>query len=398
MEQLGVVGKPNVGKSTFFAAATLAPAQIANYPFTTIEPNRGVGFVRARCPHSDFGVQCTPRTSRCEAGVRFVAVEMVDVAGLVPGAHQGRGMGNKFLDDLRQASALVHVVDASGCTDAEGNICPGGGRDLVEDVRFLEREMDHWVVGVLGKGFDRVAKRIESEGSNVEAVLAERLGGLGVTEADIKAALKRAPIPERPSQWCAEDMLALAKELRRQSKPMIIAANKADIAPPENVRRLLEIPDHIVVPTAAEYELGLRRAAKAGLISYTPGARDFSILEPSKLSAAQKKGLERVRDYLAGSEHGTGVQRCVEEAFFKLLDMIVVYPVEDEGRLTDKDGRVLPDAFLMRRGSTARDLAFKVHTELGSRFIRAVNARTRRVVGADYELQDGDVVKIVAGI
>src|SRR5512137_919079 len=129
---IGIVGKPNVGKSTFFSAATLAPAQIANYPFTTIEANRGVGFVKAKCPHVDFKVQCTPRTSKCEEGIRFVAVELIDVAGLVPGAHEGKGMGNKFLDDLRQASALVHVVDASGCTDAEGNVCPDGSRDPLD--------------------------------------------------------------------------------------------------------------------------------------------------------------------------------------------------------------------------------------------------------------------------
>jgi len=397
MEQLGVVGKPNVGKSTFFSAATLAPAQIANYPFTTIEANRGVGFVKSRCPHQDFHVQCTPRNSKCEDGVRFVAVEMIDVAGLVPGAHEGKGMGNKFLDDLRQASALVHVVDASGCTDAEGNVCPGGSRDPIDDVRFLESEMDQWMAGILGKGWERLAKRTEAEGTKAETLLVEKYAGLGITDADIKLALKGSPVPEKFSKWTQDDLLNFASELRRQAKPMIIAANKADVAPPSNMARLREMPGCIVIPTAAEYELGLRRAAKAGLISYVPGAREFSITDPSKLNAAQKKGLEKVSDFLSKSEVGTGVQHCVEQAFFKLLDMLVVYPVEDEGKLTDKDGRVLPDAFLLKRGSTARDMAFKVHTDLGKKFIRAINARTRRVIGHDYILQDGDVIKIVAG-
>jgi ribosome-binding ATPase YchF (GTP1/OBG family) len=397
MEQLGVVGKPNVGKSTFFAAATLAPAQIANYPFTTIEANRGVGFVKSKCPHLDFQVQCTPRNSKCEDGVRFVAVEMIDVAGLVPGAHEGKGMGNKFLDDLRQASALIHVVDASGCTDAEGNVCPGGSRDPLEDVRFLESEIDQWMAGILGKGWERMAKRTEAEGTKAETLLTEKYAGLGITDAVIKQALKSAPVPEKFSKWTQEDLLMFASELRKQSKPMIIAANKADIAPQSNLMRLRELPGCIVVPTAAEYELGLRRAAKAGLISYVPGAREFAITDPSKLNAAQKKGLEKVAEFLSKSDVGTGVQHCVEQAFFKLLDMIVVYPVEDEGKLTDKDMRVLPDAFLLKRGSTAKDMAFKVHTDLGKKFIRAINARTRRVIGAEYELQNGDVIKIVAG-
>ena len=397
MEQLGVVGKPNVGKSTFFSAATLAPAQIANYPFTTIEANRGVGFVKARCPHLDFGVQCTPRNSKCEDGVRFVAVEMIDVAGLVPGAHEGKGMGNKFLDDLRQAAALVHVVDASGCTDAEGNVCPDGSRDPLDDVRFLESEIDQWIAGILGKGWERMAKRTDTESVKVEAILAEKYAGLGINEMDIKHALKGSPVPEKFSKWTQEDLLAFAGSLRKQSKPMIIAANKADLAPPEKMARIRELEGYIVIPTAAEYELGLRRAAKAGLIHYMPGAREFTIPDPSKLSTAQRKGLEKFQEYLARSEVGTGVQRCVEEAFLRLLDKIVVYPVEDEGKLTDKDGRVLPDAFLLRRGSTAKDMAFKVHTDLGKHFIRAINARTHRVVGADYILQDGDVIKIVAG-
>jgi ribosome-binding ATPase YchF (GTP1/OBG family) len=387
MEQLGVVGKPNVGKSTFFSAATLAPAQIANYPFTTIEANRGVGFVKAKCPHLDFGVQCTPRNSKCENGVRYVAVEMIDVAGLVPGAHEGKGMGNKFLDDLRQASALVHVVDASGCTDAEGNVCPDGQNDPLADVRFLESELDQWIAGILGKGWERVA-----------TILAEKYAGLGMSEMDIKQALRSSPVPEKFSKWTQEDLLAFAGALRKHSKPMIIAANKADLAPPDKIQRLRELEGYIVIPTAAEYELGLRRAAKAGLIHYLPGERDFSITDPSKLNAAQKKGLDKFQEYLSKSEVGTGIQRCVEEAFFRLLDKIVVYPVEDEAKLTDKDGRVLPDAYLMKRGSTAKDMAFKVHTDLGKHFIRAINARSHRVIGADHILEDGDVIKIVAGV
>jgi len=398
MEQLGVVGKPNVGKSTFFSAATLAPAQIANYPFTTIEANRGVGFVKARCPHPEFGLAgCNPRTSRCEGGVRFVAVEMIDVAGLVPGAHLGKGMGNQFLDDLRQASALVHVVDASGCTDAEGNACADGSRDPVEDVRFLSSELDEWIAGILGKNWERLAKRSEAEGTKAEVLLADKYAGLGITEPDIKQALHNSPVPEKFAKWTQEDLLAFASALRHLSKPMIIAANKADVASEANVGRLRELEGHLVIPTAAEYELALKRAAKSGLISYTPGERRFTVNEPGKLSPPQKKALDRIAEFLSKSEVGTGVQLCVEQAFFKLLDMMVVYPVEDEGKLTDKDGNVLPDAFLMKRGKTARDLAYKVHTDLGKHFIRAINARTRRVIGAEHPLEDADVIKIVAG-
>jgi len=396
MEQLGVVGKPNVGKSTFFSAATLAPAQIANYPFTTIEANRGVGYVKATCPHSDFKVQCTPRNSKCEGGIRFVPVELIDVAGLVPGAHDGKGRGNQFLDDLRQASALIHVVDASGCTDAEGNICPDGTRDPLDDVRFLETEIDQWIAGIMGKGWERMAKRTESEGAKLEAILSEKYAGLGISPIDIKTAMKKSPVPDKFTKWTQEDLLGFARELRIQSKPLIIAANKADLAPASNLQKIRELEGYIVIPTAAEYELVLRRAAKGGLIDYTPGARDFKVNDPSKLSPPQKKALDKVHEYIAKSEVGTGVQRCVEEAVFKLLDMLVVYPVEDEGKLTDKDGRVLPDAFLLKRGATAKDMAFKVHTDLGKHFIRAINARTKRVVGADFVLSEGDVIKIVS--
>ncbi len=393
--ELGVVGKPNVGKSTFFAAATLAPAQIANYPFTTIEPNRGMAYVRHRCPHVDLGVPCKPNNAPCQDGVRLIPVELLDVAGLVPKAHEGRGLGNKFLDDLRQASAFVHVIDATGGTDFEGNVVPPGSHDPLEDVRFLEEELAHWIAGILSRNWEKEARRADLEEVPPEKVLYDRLTGLGLAEAQIHLALRETPLDPKMARWTAEDMLHLAHSLRKIGKPMILAANKADLAPKDRLEALAGVDGYRTVPTSAEYELALRRAAQGHLIRYEPGAPSFAIPDPAKLSPAQAKGLERIKAFLDG-RGTTGVQACVEEAVFKLLDLIVVFPVEDETHWTDKKGNVLPDAFLVPRGSTAVDVAFKVHTDLGKHFIRAIDGRTKMVVGRDHPVQDGDVIKIVA--
>ncbi|MEM2899242.1 MAG: redox-regulated ATPase YchF [Thermoplasmata archaeon] len=398
--EIGVVGKPNVGKSTFFCATTMVPAAIANYPFTTIDANRGITYVRAKCPHEDFKTKCIPRNSRCENGTRFIPVEMIDVAGLVPDAHKGKGQGIKFLDDLRRASALIHVIDASGSTDNNGNIVQIGTHDPIEDIKFLEVEIAYWLRDILGRGFEKVAKRCEMEGGKIENVLVERFTGLGISEKEMALAVKNACLDSRPSKWNEDDLLRLADSIRRVSKPMIIAANKADIAPPENLKKLenyAKEQNYMLIPTSAEIELALRKAQKAGLIDYLPGDTDFKIREGAKLTDKQRAALEKMRDFLS-KNNGTGVQKCIEYAVFKMLDLIVVYPVEDEGKLTDKEGRVLPDAYLLKRGSVARDLAFKVHTDLGKNFIRAINARTKRTIGAEYELADGDVIKIVANV
>lgn len=325
----------------------------------------------------------------------MIPVELLDVAGLVPDAWKGRGLGNQFLDDLRQANALVHVIDASGSTDIEGNPVPAGSHDPVEDIRFLEREIAFWMRGILEKGWEKAARTAHMEGKTIEPLIHDRLTGLGVTEAQVSAAMREAKLPENPMNWGPDEMLRLCDSIRRMSKPMIVALNKADLVDDATLERLTKAAGGMSVPTMAEAELALRKADKAKLLSYLPGEDHFDVLDLSKLSPAQTKALDKIEREVKRLR-GTGVQRCLEKAAFELLDLIIVYPVEDETRLTDHDGRVLPDAFLVPKGTTARGLAYKVHTDLGENFIRAINVRTHRTVGNDYVLQNNDVLTIIS--
>ena len=392
--QIGIVGKPNVGKSTFFGAATMAPVEIANYPFTTIAANKGVGYVRSKCPCKELGVKCTPHNSGCVDGIRMIPVELLDVAGLVPDAWQGKGLGNQFLDDLRQADALINVIDVSGSTNIEGIPGKPGENDPREDIEFLRREIDLWIREILKDGFGKMARTAKMTGAKPESLIYERLAGLKITEAQVKKALLEINPPADPTKWDDEMMLKIAMKVREYGKPMIVAMNKADIAPDGNVELVQSINDMNVV-TMAETELALKKAAEKGVVNYVPGDKSFTVKEGVKLNEPQKKALDYMKENM-DKYGGTGVQACLEKAAFEMLDLITVYPVEDENKYTDHFGRVLPDAYLLPRGSTARDLAYKVHTELGEKFIRAVNAKTKRTVGADYVLLDGDVIRIVA--
>jgi ribosome-binding ATPase YchF (GTP1/OBG family) len=387
MLSIAIAGKPNTGKSTFFKSATMVDVAIASYPFTTIDANHGISHVRKKCPCKELGVNC----NNCINGNRFIPIEFIDVAGLVPDAHLGRGLGNEFLDQLRQAQAIIHVVDSSGGTDEEGNPVEVGTHDPVEDVRFLEREMTMWLFGILKRNWSKLARKIES--TRIEQVFAEQLMGAGADETRIKEALHNVSLGDKPASWSEEDLLCISDEIRKATKPIIIAANKFDIAPKENIQKLLSLEGYMVVPTSSEAELILRMGEKSGLIKYVPGDADFEII--GKPSPAQKECLDRVRSLL--KQYGsTGVQECVNSTVFKLLDMIVAYPVEDENKFSDKDGIVLPDAFLMKKGDTAHDMAYQVHTDLGKSFLYAVDARTKLRLSEKHILEDGDIVKIVS--
>ncbi len=394
---LGVIGKPNTGKSTFFSAATLATAEIANYPFTTIKPNRGIGYVRTPCVHTEFKVQDNPNNSLCLDGVRLIPVELIDVAGLVPGAWEGRGLGNQFLDEIRRADALVHIVDASGGTDCEGKTCKPGEHDPLEDVKFLEKEITMWLTSILKKDWQKIARTAETEKKGILVPLEERLTGLGIKRSSIFEAIRKSALnADKPASWSDDDFLRFVDNLRRTSKPMLIVANKIDLPTAEaNVERLKQ-SDYTVIPASAEAELGLRRAAEKKLIKYRPGDSDFSVVQSEKLSPSQVKALDAIREKILVKNGSTGIQDAINTAYFKLLNMITVYPVEDVEHLANHNGKVLPDAYLIPKGTTAHQFAYIIHTELGESFLYAVDARNKTRIGEDAVLKDRDVISIVS--
>ncbi len=397
---IGIVGKPSCGKSTFFKAATLADVAIASYPFTTIKPNRGVGFVRVACVDKEFKVQCNPRSGFCISGTRFVPVDLIDVAGLVPGAHEGRGLGNQFLNDLNQADVLIHIIDCAGATNEKGEAVPAGSYDPANDVKFLEEELDLWYLDIIKRHWEKISRLVEQTKVKVEEQIEKQLTAFKVTLPMIEEVLAELKVnKEKPASWKEEELKALAVSLRRKTKPIIIACNKMDLPSAEKNFALLqkEFPDYKFIPCASDSEVALRGAAKAGLIKYIPGDSDFQIADEKKINSQQKVALNFIRENVLKKFGSTGVQQCLDAAVFDFLKYIAIFP-GGVGKLSDSQGRVLPDCFLMPPSSTALDFAFKIHTDFGKNFLYAVNVKTKMKISGEQKLKNRDVVEIVSSV
>ncbi len=393
---IGLVGKPSVGKSTFFKAATLAEVEIASYPFTTIKANHGVGYVKVECIDKEFNTQCNPSHGFCIEHQRFVPVELMDVAGLVPGASEGKGLGNQFLDDLSRADAFIHVIDVSGSTNEKGELLPERKmRNPADDIKFLEDELNKWFYNLLMKVWRVFSRKTEMEKTKFSEAVAKQFSGLKVKEENVKSVLRNLNLSEKPSEWSEKQLNNFAEGLRKESKPMIIAANKIDLPRgKENYEKLkIDFPDLNIVPCSADSELALREAARANLIKYIPGEKDFSIT--GGLNEKQMEALEKIKkNVLSVFVEGTGVQSVLNNAVFGLLDYIAVFP-GSANKLGDSKGNILPDCFLLPPGSTALDFAFFLHTDFGKNFIKAINAKTKMVLGKDYVLKHRDALEII---
>ena len=398
MIKIGLIGKTNTGKTTFFNSATLATADISNYPFTTKQPTIGNANAVTLCVHKELNLQDNPKNSRCVDGWRFIPVELVDLPGLIKGAWEGKGLGNKFLSVAAQSDALLHIVDVSGSIDAAGRIAEPGSGDPIADIGDIEEELVMWYLKLLEGNRDKISRAINS-GSDVQSAIADVFRGIGVNEEHVKMALQENKLENHKfDELGPQESKDFSWSLRDISKPTLIVANKVDLpSATDNFKRVREeYNDMIIVPSSADAELTLRRAANRGLIRYSPGDERFEIKDQSILTDKQKWALNFIRKDILDEYMRTGIQFAINVAVFKLLRMNAVYPVAEASKLSDKSGNVLPDVYLMKSGSTVEDLAKEIHSELAKGLLYAIDIRDGLRLPINYEIKDRDILSIIS--
>lgn len=396
MVTIAIIGKTNVGKTTFFNAATLLNAEISTHPFTTREPNEGAAYVCDVCVCRELGVKDNPQNSACIEGWRYAPIRLLDLPGLIKDAWRGRGLGTRFLSVIGQADALIHIVDASGSVDEEGRLTKPGSGNPVQDVLDIEMEVERWMAEIILRNRQLISR--EASSSPLGEAVAKVLSGIKAGPSQVEKALIKADLIDRPiERWDIDEALRFSATLLPLIKPILIVANKTDLpTAEENLEMLINFfNDRLVAPCSAEAELILRRAERMGLLHYTPGQEKFILRGEARLTPEQWRALEYVEKRVMARWLRTGIQQALNTVVFKLLRMNMVYPVADESRYSDNYGNILPDVHLMPDGSTPLDLARTVHTRLAESYIMAVDAKTGMRLPKEYHLRHRDVIKIV---
>ena len=396
--KLGLIGKTNTGKTTFFNSATLSSEEISSYPFTTKAPISGIGNAISLCVHPEFNVQDNPHNSKCVEGWRYIPIELIDLPGLIKDAWKGKGLGNQFLSIAAQSDALLHVVDASGGIDSTGKISESGDGDPISDFADIEEELIMWYQKILEGNRDKISKLIKT-GSDILDAITDLYRGIGVTKIHVKEAQIAADLEEKEfDDFNMVDSKKFVSYLRKISKPTLIVANKIDVdGADKNFVRLRErYNDSIVIPVSGDSEFSLRRAEQKGLIKYSPGSEQFEILKSDKLNEKQTNALNFIKQGIMGEYMRTGVQFAINVAVFKLLKMNSIYPVANESKLSDKKGRILPDLILLKDGATINDLAREIHSDLTKGLLYGKDLRYNLRLPVDYQLRDRDVVSLVS--
>ncbi|WP_316504999.1 redox-regulated ATPase YchF [Nitrosopumilus sp.] len=396
--KIGLIGKTNTGKTTFFNSATLSSEEISSYPFTTKAPISGIAHAITLCVHPEFNVQDNPNNSKCVDGWRYIPIELVDLPGLIKDAWKGKGLGNQFLSIAAQSDALLHVVDASGGIDSAGKITETGTGDPISDFADIEEELTMWYHKILEGNREKILKLIRN-GSDIITALTDLYQGIGVNKTHVKETLLATDLEEKKfDDFNMIDSKKFAANLRKISKPTLIVANKIDVeGADKNFARLRErYNDSIVIPVSGDSEFSLRRAEQKGLIKYSPGSEQFEIIKSDKLNEKQINALDFIKRGIMGEYMRTGVQFAINVAVFKLLKMNSIYPVADHENLTDTKGRILPDLILLKDGATINDLAKEIHSDLTKGLLYAKDLRYNLRLPVDYQLRDRDVVSLVS--
>ncbi len=398
--KIGLIGKTNTGKTTFFNSATLSSEEISSYPFTTKSPMSGIAHAISLCVHPEFKIRDNPNNSKCLDGWRYIPIELIDLPGLIKDAWKGKGLGNQFLSIAAQSDVLLHVVDASGGIDSSGKITDIGTGDPISDFADIEEELVMWYHKILEGNRDKISKLIKT-GVDIVDAITDLYHGIGVNKTHVKSTLLELRFEEKDFDgFNLIDSKKFSSHLRKISKPTLIVANKVDVeGADKNFDRLRErYNDSIVIPVSGDSEFSLRRAEQKGLIKYSPGSEQFEIIRSDDLNEKQVNALNFIKKRIMGEYMRTGVQFAIDIAIFKLLKMNSIYPVADEKNMSDKKGRILPDLILLKDGATISDLAKEIHSDLTKGLLYGKDLRYNLRLPVDYQLRDRDVVSLVRAI